>query len=81
MFSGVNFSMAPSETLSDETRSQKSKMAAEKTKLNVAQFLYTIEIPTAIPMFLRSGDTTKLLRRLSDVRIREKSKMAAINRK
>jgi len=39
------------------------------------------EIPTAIPMFLRSGDTNKLLRRLSDVRIREKSKMALINRK
>jgi len=38
------------------------------------------EIPTAIPMFSRSGDTTKLLRRLSDVRIRGKSKMAAINR-
>jgi len=36
------FSMAPSETLSDETGSQKSKMAAEKTKLNVAQFLHTI---------------------------------------
>jgi len=39
------------------------------------------EIPTAIPMFSRSGDTTKLLRRLSDVRIWEKSMMAAINRK
>jgi len=160
--------MAPSETLSDDTRSQKSKMAAEKTKLNVAQFLHTIatkfqrlypcfrgrasrldyseecsmcgklrnqiwrqneetslitdrcliqqevlngthlifiwvwltitgsryeityisasthdinEILTAIPMFSRSGDTKKLLRRLSDVRIRDKSKMAAINRK
>jgi len=36
MFSGVNFSMAPSETLLDETGSQKSKMAAEKTELNVA---------------------------------------------
>jgi len=56
-------------------------MAAEKTKLNVAQFLYTIEIPTAIPMFSRSGDTAKLLRRLSDVRIKEKSKMAVINQK
>jgi len=33
IFSGVNFSMAPSETLSDETGSQKSKMAAEKTEL------------------------------------------------
>jgi len=79
MFSGVKFSMAPLETLSDETGSQKSKMAAAKPKLNVAQFLYTIyeitfisasihdsnEIPTAIPMFSRSGDTTKLLRRLS----------------
>jgi len=32
-------------------------------------------------MFLRSGDTTKLPRTLSDVRIRDKSKMAAINRK
>jgi len=30
------------ETLSDETGSQKSNMMAEKTKLNVAQFLYTI---------------------------------------
>jgi len=55
--------MAPSETLSDETGSQKFKMAAEKTELNVAQLLYTI--------------ATKLL----DVRIRKKSKMAAINRK
>jgi len=36
MFSGVNFSMAPSETLSDETGRQKFKMAAKKTKLNVA---------------------------------------------
>jgi len=41
MFLGVNVSMAPSKALSDETGSQKSKMAAEKTKLNVAQFLYT----------------------------------------
>jgi len=32
MFLGVNFLMAPSETLSDETGSQKSKMAAEKTE-------------------------------------------------
>jgi len=43
MFSGENVSMAPSETLSDETGSHKSKMVAEKkTNLNVAQFLYTI---------------------------------------
>jgi len=35
-------------------------------------------IPTAVPMFSRSVDTTKL-RRLSDVRMKEKSKMAAIN--
>jgi len=42
MFSGVNLSMAPPETLSDETGSQKSKMAAEKTELNGAQLLYTI---------------------------------------
>jgi len=84
MFSGANFSMAPWETLSDETGSQKSKMVAAKTKLNIAQFLYihdSNEIPTAIPMLSRSGDTTKLLRRLSDVRIREKTKMAAFNRK
>jgi len=33
MFSGVNFSMAPSETLLDETRSKKSKMAAEKNEI------------------------------------------------
>jgi hypothetical protein len=42
MFSGVNFSMAPSETLPDETGSQKYKMAAEETKLGVSQLLYTI---------------------------------------
>jgi len=42
MFLGVNVSKAPSETLSDENGSQKSKMAAEKTELNVAQLLYTI---------------------------------------
>jgi len=38
VFSGVNFSMALSETLLDETRSQKSKMAAEKTKLTELSF-------------------------------------------
>jgi len=42
MFSGVHFTMAPSETMSDETESQKSKMVAEKTKLNLAEFLLTI---------------------------------------
>jgi len=30
MFSGVNFSMVPSETLLDETGSQNSQMAAEE---------------------------------------------------
>jgi len=39
------------------------------------------EIPTAIPMFLRSGNTTWVLITMTDVRICEKSKMAAINRK
>jgi len=75
--------MALSETLSDETGSQKSKMAAEKNEMKRSSVSIhdSNEIPTAIPMFSRSGDTTKLLRRLSDVRIREKSKMAAINRK
>jgi len=67
MFSGVNFSMAPSETLSDETGSQKSKMAAEKMKYSLVSIHDSNEIPTAVPMFSRSGETNKLLRRLSDV--------------
>jgi len=77
-FLGVNFSMAPSETLSDETGSQKSKMAAEKNEIkrSAVSIHDSNEIPTAIHMFLRSGDTTILPGRLSDVRIREKSKMA-----
>jgi len=37
------------------------------------------EIPTAMPMFSRSGNTTKVLRRMSDVRIGDKLKMAADN--
>jgi len=75
--------MAPSETLSDETGSQKSKMAAEinEIKRSSVSIHDSNKIPTVIAMFLRSGDTTKLSRRLPDVQIREKSKMAAINRK
>jgi len=75
--------MAPSETLSDETGSQKSKMAAEKNEIKRSSVSThdSNEIPTAIPMFSRLDDTTKLSRRLSNVRIREKSLMAAISRK
>jgi len=54
-------------------------MAAEKTKLNVAQD--SNEIPTAIPMISRSGNPIRLLQRMPYVRKREKSKMAAINGK
>jgi len=39
------------------------------------------KIPAAMPMFSRSGNTTEVLRRMPDVRIGDKSKMAAINRK
>ena len=39
------------------------------------------EIPTAIPIFLISVNTEKLVKILSDVCICRKSKMAAINRK
>jgi len=39
------------------------------------------EIPTAMPVILRSGNTTEVLRRMPNVRIGEKSSMAAINRK
>jgi len=38
------------------------------------------EIPTAVPMFSTSGNTIRLLRRMLDVRKREKSKMAAKRR-
>jgi len=39
------------------------------------------EIPMVMPTFSRSGNTTEVLRRMPDVRIRDKSKMAAYNRK
>jgi len=59
MFSRVTFSIALSETLSDETGSQKSKMAAEKNGIKCSSVTMhnSNEIATAIPMFLRSGDT------------------------
>jgi len=38
------------------------------------------EIPTAIPMFSTPGNTTEVLRRMPDVRIGDKSKIAAYNR-
>ena len=41
----------------------------------------SIECSTAIDMFLRSGNTTRLDGVLPDVRIREKLKMAANNQK
>jgi len=37
------------------------------------------EIPMAIPMFSRSGNTTEVLRRMPDVQLGDKSKMAACN--
>jgi len=48
--------MASSETLSDETGSQIFKMAAEKTKLNVAQFLYTIATKFQPPKTVSCAD-------------------------
>jgi len=71
-------------------RSQKSmpkiKMAAMDRKYIYNTCIFgcirnSNDIPTAIPMFLRSGNTTRVLIRITDVRICEKSKMAAINRK
>jgi len=60
MFSGggVNLSMAPSETLSDETGCQKSKMAAEKNEIKRSSVSIhdSNEISTVIPMFSKSGD-------------------------
>jgi len=37
------------------------------------------EIPTAIPMFTRSGNTSEVLRRMPDIRTGDKSKMDAYN--
>jgi len=37
------------------------------------------EIPTAKPMFSMSGNTTEVLRRMPDVRIGDKFKMASYN--
>jgi len=64
----------------------KIKMAAMNRKYiyNTRIFgcvLNNNEIPTAMPMFSRSGNTTEVLRRMPDVRIGDKSNMAAINRK
>jgi len=39
------------------------------------------EIPPAMPMFSRSGNMTEVFRRMPDVRIEDKSKMAAYNQK
>ena len=39
------------------------------------------EIPTALPMFLGSGNIERLVRKLSDVWVCWKSKMVAMNRK
>jgi len=39
------------------------------------------KIPTTMPMFSRSGNTTEILRRMPDVRLGDKSKLAAYNRK
>jgi len=64
----------------------KIKMAAMYRKYiyNTCIFGYvrnSNEIPTATPMFSRSGSKTEVLRRMPDVRIGDKLKMAAYNRK
>ena len=53
MFSGSNFSMVLSATLPDETGSQKSKMAAEKTVISrISVYIHDgNEIPTAKSCF------------------------------
>jgi len=72
--------------LSDVWIREKSKMAAINRKLIEITYISASihdsnEITTAIPMFSRSGNTNELLRRMPDVRIGGKSKMAAYNRK
>jgi len=61
MFSGVNVSMAPSETLSGETGIQiQDGGPKNEIKRSSVSIHDSNEIPTAIPMFSRSGDTNKL---------------------
>jgi len=64
----------------------KIKMAAMNRKYTYNTCIFgcvrnSNEIPTAVHMFPRSGNTTRVLIRINDVRICEKSKMATINRK
>jgi hypothetical protein len=79
MFLGSNFSMGLSVTLSDETGSQKSKMAAGDNVISriSANIHDSNEFPTANPTFSAFSISMKLLSILSDVSRSPKSKMAA----
>ena len=78
MFWGSNFSMGLSVTLSDETGSQKSKMAAGNNVISriSANIHDSNEFPTANPTFLGFSISLELLPTLSDVSGKQISKMA-----
>ena len=79
MFLGSNFSMGLSVTLSDETGSQKSKMAAGNNVISriSANIHDRHEFPMSNPTFSAFSISMKLLSILSDVSRSPKSKMAA----
>jgi hypothetical protein len=78
MFLGSNFSMGLSVTLSDETESQKSKMAAGNNVIsrNSANTHDSNEFPTANPTFSGFSISMELLSTLSDVSGSQIQKMA-----
>ena len=78
MFSGSNFPMSLSVTLSDETGSQKSKMAAQNYLISsISVNIHdSTEFPTANPTFSPFSIYMKLLPILFDVSGSRKSKMA-----
>ena len=79
MFLGSNFSLGLSVTLSDETGSQKSKMAAGNNVLSriTSNIHDSNEFSTANPTFSGSSLSMELLSALSDVSGSRKPKMAA----
>ena len=79
MFLGSNFSLGLSATLSDETGSQKSKMAAGNNVISrISSNIHdSNEFPTANPTFSGSSISMELLPTLSDVSGSQISKMAA----
>ena len=82
MFSGTRSPMTLPRKLSDVTGSQKSKMAATKPEVTHISACRqdSNEIPTATPMFSRTGIPMVLLCILSVTTGSQKSKMAALKR-